>query len=62
VAGFLDPKQWERPGLGPTEVLWPPCARSRWKLINEINRFLGGKQNVFLEIMQKRKISYAGQV
>jgi len=37
-------------------------ARSKWKLINEINRFPSGKQNLFLEILQKRKISYAGQV
>jgi MoxR-like ATPase len=35
---------------------------SRWKLINEINRFPSGKQNLFLEILQKKKISYAGQV
>jgi MoxR-like ATPase len=62
VVGFLDPRQWTRPGLGPTEVLWTPWARSKWKLINEINRFPSGKQNLFLEIMQKRKISYAGQV
>lgn len=61
VVGFLDPRQWARPG-GAMEVLWTPWARSRWKLINEINRFPSGKQNLFLEIVQKRKISYAGQV
>jgi MoxR-like ATPase len=43
-------------------VLWTSWARSKWKLINEINRFPSGKQNLFLEILQKRKISYAGQV
>ncbi len=61
VVGFLDPRQWARPG-GAVEVLWTPWALSRWKLINEINRFPSGKQNLFLEILQKKKISYAGQV
>ncbi|MDM7934856.1 MAG: AAA family ATPase [Methanothrix sp.] len=61
VIGFLDPRQWTGPEGG-IEVLWTPWARSRWKLINEINRFPAGKQNMFLEIIQKRKISYAGQV
>ncbi|HNX09526.1 MAG TPA: AAA family ATPase [Methanothrix sp.] len=45
-----------------TQVLWTAWAESRWKLINEINRFPSGKQNLFLEILQKRKISYAGEV
>jgi len=45
-----------------TRVLWTGWAKSRWKLINEINRFPGGKQNLFLEILQKRRISYAGSV
>jgi len=62
IVGFLDPRQWTRPGSSTVEVLWTPWARSRWKLINEINRFPSGKQNLFLEILQKRKISYAGQV
>ncbi len=63
IVGFFDPRQWTRPGGGgASEVLWTPWARSRWKLINEINRFPSGKQNLFLEILQKRKISYAGQV
>jgi MoxR-like ATPase len=61
VIGFLDPRQWSREG-SETSVLWTPWARSRWKLINEINRFPSGKQNLFLEILQKRKISYAGQI
>ncbi len=61
VVGFLDPRQWSRPG-GAMEVLWTPWARSRWKLINEINRFPSGKQNLFLEMLQKRKVSYAGLV
>jgi len=61
VIGFLDPRQWSREG-GSMAVLWTPWARSRWKLINEINRFPSGKQNLFLEILQKRKISYSGQV
>ncbi|MDD2638548.1 MAG: AAA family ATPase, partial [Methanothrix sp.] len=43
------------------EVLWTPWARSRWKVINEINRFPSGKQNLFLELLQKRKVSYAGE-
>ncbi len=61
IVGFLDPRQWSR-GAGAIEMLWTPWARSRWKLINEINRFPSGKQNLFLEIIQKRKLSYAGQV
>lgn len=61
VIGFLDPRQWSRDSSD-TSVLWTPWARSRWKLINEINRFPSGKQNLFLEILQKRKISYAGQI
>ncbi len=43
------------------QVLWTPWARSRWKVINEINRFPSGKQNLFLELLQKRKVSYAGK-
>ena len=62
MVGFLDPRQWTRDLPGSSEVLWTPWARSKWKLINEINRFPSGKQNLFLEILQKRKISYAGQV
>jgi MoxR-like ATPase len=62
MVGFLDPRQWTRVSSGPCEVLWTSWARSKWKLINEINRFPSGKQNLFLEILQKRKISYAGQV
>jgi len=62
IVGFLDPRQWMEPTSGPTRVLWTGWAQSRWKLINEINRFPGGKQNLFLEILQKRRISYAGQV
>lgn len=61
IIGFLDPRQWSRDS-SETSVLWTPWARSRWKLINEINRFPSGKQNLFLEILQKRKISYAGQI
>jgi MoxR-like ATPase len=30
-------------------------------VINEINRFPSGKQNLFLELLQKRKIGYAGE-
>ena len=62
MVGFLDPRQWTREEDEPCTVLWTPWSRSRWKLINEVNRFPGGKQNLFLEILQKRKISYAGQV
>ena len=62
IVGFLDPRQWSSQEAGPTQVLWTAWARSKWKLINEINRFPSGKQNLFLEILQKRKISYAGQV
>ena len=62
MVGFLDPRQWTHVSSGPCEVLWTSWARSKWKLINEINRFPSGKQNLFLEILQKRKISYAGQV
>lgn len=62
IVGFLDPRQWAEPSPGPARVLWTGWARSKWKLINEINRFPGGKQNLFLEILQKRRISYAGQV
>ena len=62
IVGFLDPRQWSIQEARPTQVLWTAWARSKWKLINEINRFPSGKQNLFLEILQKRKISYAGQV
>lgn len=67
IIGFLDPRQWTAAGAGvagagSTQVLWTAWAKSNWKLINEINRFPSGKQNLFLEILQKRKISYAGQV
>jgi MoxR-like ATPase len=61
IVGFLDPRQWSRSG-GEVEVLWTPWARSQWKVINEINRFPSGKQNLFLEILQKRKIGYAGRI
>jgi MoxR-like ATPase len=61
IVGFLDPRQWSR-ASGGVDVLWTPWAKSRWKVINEINRFPSGKQNLFLEIIQKRKISYAGCV
>jgi MoxR-like ATPase len=62
IVGFLDPRQWSRPDITPLQVLWTPWSRSRWKLINEINRFPSGKQNMFLEILQKKKVSYGGQV
>jgi MoxR-like ATPase len=60
IVGFLDPRQWSLPGQSTARVLWTPWARSRWKLINEINRFPSGKQNLFFEILLKRRISYAG--
>ncbi|HPW72926.1 MAG: ATPase [Methanothrix sp.] len=62
MVGFLDPRQWMREEGGACTVLWTPWSKSRWKLINEVNRFPGGKQNLFLEILKKRKISYSGQV
>ena len=63
IVGFLDPRQWTAAAAaGSTQVLWTAWAKSNWKLINEINRFPSGKQNLFLEILQKRKISYAGQL
>jgi len=62
IVGFLDPRQWTGQKEGPVQVLWTDWASSRWKLVNEINRFPSGKQNLFLEILQKRRISYAGQV
>ncbi|HWQ21079.1 MAG TPA: AAA family ATPase [Methanotrichaceae archaeon] len=62
ILGFIDPRQWSRGGTEAIEVLWTPWARSSWKVINEINRFPSGKQNLFLEILQKRKIGYAGKV
>jgi MoxR-like ATPase len=62
IVGFIDPRQWSAPEAGELEVLWTPWAKSRWKVINEINRFPSGKQNIFLEILQKRKIGYAGEV
>lgn len=62
MVGFIDPRQWIAPEGADLKVLWTPWARSRWKVINEINRFPSGKQNLFLEILQKRKISYAGKV
>ena len=62
IVGFLDPRQWTKPSEEETQVLWTAWAQSKWKLINEINRFPSGKQNLFLEILQKRKIVYAGQV
>ncbi len=63
IVGFLDPRQWTAAAAAEsTQVLWTAWAKSNWKLINEINRFPSGKQNLFLEILQKRKISYAGQI
>ena len=63
IVGFLDPRQWTASASAQsTQVLWTAWAKSNWKLINEINRFPSGKQNLFLEILQKRKISYAGQL
>ncbi|MCQ8902793.1 MAG: AAA family ATPase [Methanothrix sp.] len=62
IIGFIDPRQWMQPSGTEIRVLWTPWARSRWKLINEINRFPAGKQNLFLEIIKKRKLTYAGQV
>jgi MoxR-like ATPase len=63
IVGFLDPRQWTAASGGDsTRMLWTAWAKSNWKLINEINRFPSGKQNLFLEILQKSKISYAGQV
>jgi len=68
IVGFIDPRQWSctsaslaSSGNEPIEVLWTPWARSQWKVINEINRFPSGKQNLFLELLQKRKVSYAGK-
>jgi MoxR-like ATPase len=61
IIGFIDPRQWASPGGSGLEVLWTPWAKSNWKVINEINRFPSGKQNIFLEILQKRKLSYAGR-
>ena len=70
IVGFIDPRQWScpphpsgSPGKepAPIQILWTPWARSRWKVINEINRFPSGKQNLFLELLQKRKIGYAGE-
>jgi MoxR-like ATPase len=48
-------------GASSIRVLWTPWARSRWKVINEINRFPSGKQNLFLELISKRKVNYAGE-
>ncbi|HOO55044.1 MAG TPA: AAA family ATPase [Methanothrix sp.] len=48
-------------GAGSIQVMWTPWARSRWKVINEINRFPSGKQNLFLELISKRKVNYAGE-
>ncbi len=62
MIGFIDPRQWSCPNGGEMEILWTPWARSNWKVINEINRFPSGKQNIFLELLQKRKVTYAGQV
>ncbi|MHC1630833.1 MAG: AAA family ATPase [Methanotrichaceae archaeon] len=63
IVGFIDPRQWSsQNGDGDAiEVLWTPWSRSKWKVINEINRFPSGKQNLFLELLQKRKVSYAGK-
>jgi MoxR-like ATPase len=62
IVGFIDPRQWNSAPSTNMEILWTPWAKSQWKVINEINRFPSGKQNLFLEILQKRKISYAGRV
>ncbi len=62
IVGFIDPRQWSSSPSSAMEILWTPWAKSRWKVINEINRFPSGKQNLFFEILQKRKIGYAGRV
>ncbi len=61
MVGFIDPRQWSSSGGEAIEVLWTPWSRSNWKVINEINRFPSGKQNIFLELLQKRKVNYAGK-
>jgi MoxR-like ATPase len=65
IIGFIDPRQWTNPSCGSNagfDVIWTEWAGSRWKVINELNRFPGGKQNIFLELLLKRKLYYAGQV
>lgn len=58
ILGFMDPRQWTREG--DIEVLWTKWALSPWKTINEINRFPPGKQNIFIELIKKREVTYAG--
>jgi MoxR-like ATPase len=58
IIGFMDPRQWTRDG--DIEVLWTKWALSPWKTINEINRFPQGKQNIFIELIKKREVVYAG--
>lgn len=58
IIGFMDPRQWTRDGE--IEMLWTKWALSPWKTINELNRFPQGKQNLFIELIKKREITYAG--
>lgn len=62
MIGFIDPRQW----VSKTEdekikVIWTNWAKSRWKVIDEINRFPPGKQNLFHDILRTKEISYSGQ-
>jgi len=60
ILGFIDPRTWNK-SEGEIEVIWTPWSKSRWKVIDEINRFPSGKQNLFFEILRSKVITYAGR-
>lgn len=60
ILGFIDPRTWNK-SEGEIEVIWTPWSKSRWKVIDEINRFPPGKQNLFFEILRANGITYAGR-
>jgi len=60
--GFIDLRQWISNNKNENiKVIWTKWAKSRWKVIDEINRFPPGKQNLFIDILRSKQISYSGQ-
>ncbi len=63
MIGFIDPRQWmsKYEDGDSIKVIWTKWAKSRWKVIDELNRFPPGKQNLFHDILRAKQISYSGQ-
>lgn len=66
IIGFIDPRQWaskyeDGGNRDNIRVIWTNWAKSKWKVIDELNRFPPGKQNLFHDILRAKQITYAGQ-